>query len=138
MKRILVTGGAGFVGSHLCERLLKEGNEVTCLDNFFTGKKIKITVHMGTCGIASGARDVLTAFMKEIENVGAKDIILTTSGCAGLCSNEPMATIELKDEPPVKYIDLNSDKVGEIFSEHVLAGRIMEEYALAIGSERIS
>ena len=37
MKRILVTGGAGFVGSHLCERLLKEGNEVICLDNYFTG-----------------------------------------------------------------------------------------------------
>ena len=45
MKRILVTGGAGFVGSHLCERLLKDGNEVACLDNFFTGKKQKI-VHL--------------------------------------------------------------------------------------------
>jgi len=45
MKRILVTGGAGFVGSHLCERLLKEGNEVVCLDNYFTGKKRKI-VHL--------------------------------------------------------------------------------------------
>ncbi|MGD9931624.1 MAG: UDP-glucuronic acid decarboxylase family protein [Mangrovibacterium sp.] len=42
MKRILVTGGAGFIGSHLCERLLAEGNEVTCLDNFFTGAKSKI------------------------------------------------------------------------------------------------
>src|SRR6056297_2511101 len=42
MKRILVTGGAGFVGSHLCERLLDEGHEVICLDNFFTGKKRKI------------------------------------------------------------------------------------------------
>ena len=42
MKRILVTGGAGFVGSHLCERLLKEGNEVICLDNYFTGRKSKI------------------------------------------------------------------------------------------------
>ena len=39
MKRILVTGGAGFVGSHLCERLLKEGNEVICIDNYFTGNK---------------------------------------------------------------------------------------------------
>ena len=38
-KRILVTGGAGFIGSHLCERLLSEGNEVLCLDNFFTGKQ---------------------------------------------------------------------------------------------------
>ena len=42
MKRILVTGGAGFVGSHLCERLLKEGNEVICLDNYFTGNKKNI------------------------------------------------------------------------------------------------
>lgn len=45
MKRILVTGGAGFVGSHLCERLLAEGNEVVCLDNYFTGRKEKI-VHL--------------------------------------------------------------------------------------------
>ncbi len=42
MKRILVTGGAGFIGSHLCERLLKEGNEVICLDNYFTGSKSNI------------------------------------------------------------------------------------------------
>ncbi len=42
MKRILVTGGAGFIGSHLCERLLKEGNDVICLDNYFTGSKENI------------------------------------------------------------------------------------------------
>lgn len=41
MKRILVTGGAGFLGSHLCERLLNEGNEVISLDNYFTGQKTK-------------------------------------------------------------------------------------------------
>ena len=45
MKRILVTGGAGFVGSHLCERLLNDGHEVVCMDNYFTGKKQKI-VHI--------------------------------------------------------------------------------------------
>ncbi len=45
MKRILVTGGAGFIGSHLCERLLNEGNEVVCLDNYFTGNKQKI-IHL--------------------------------------------------------------------------------------------
>jgi UDP-glucuronate decarboxylase len=45
MKHILVTGGAGFIGSHLCDRLLSTGNEVTCLDNFFTGSKKNI-VHL--------------------------------------------------------------------------------------------
>ena len=45
MKKILVTGGAGFIGSHLCERLLNEGNEVVCLDNFFTGTKSNI-IHL--------------------------------------------------------------------------------------------
>lgn len=45
MKRILITGGAGFIGSHLCERLLSEGNEVICLDNYFTGSKQNI-IHL--------------------------------------------------------------------------------------------
>ena len=46
-KRILVTGGAGFIGSHLCELLLKEGNDVLCVDNFYTGRRINI-VHLLT------------------------------------------------------------------------------------------
>ena len=60
--------------------------------------RVKVTVHMGTCGIASGARDILGAFLKHMDEVDAKDIIITTSGCAGLCSHEPMATVELMDE----------------------------------------
>lgn len=100
--------------------------------------RVKVTVHMGTCGIASGARDILSAFMKNLEESNQKDIILTTSGCAGLCSREPMATVELMDEPPVKYVDLTPEKVSRIFSEHVMEGNIVAEYALAIGSERIS
>ena len=100
--------------------------------------RVKVTVHMGTCGIASGARDILSAFMQELEKSNEKDIILTTSGCAGLCSQEPMATVELKDDAPVKYVDLSPEKVTRIFSEHVMAGKIVTEYAFAIGSERIS
>jgi NADP-reducing hydrogenase subunit HndB len=100
--------------------------------------RVKITVHMGTCGIASGARDILSAFLKQIEDANAHDIILTTSGCAGLCSREPMATVELKDNPPVKYVDLNSDKVKKIFTAHVQGGEIVKDFALALGSERIS
>ena len=98
----------------------------------------RITVHLGTCGIASGARKILSRFLRLVEETGSKDVILTTSGCAGLCSREPMATVELKGQPPVKYVDLTEEKVVKVFTEHVLGGRIVTEYALAVGSERIS
>jgi NADP-reducing hydrogenase subunit HndB len=99
--------------------------------------RAKITVHMGTCGIAAGARKVMSTMLTLVEQADSKDIILTTSGCAGLCSREPMMTIELKGQTPVKYVDLDEEKTKRIFSEHVLSGKIVEEYALAIGSERV-
>jgi NADP-reducing hydrogenase subunit HndB len=100
--------------------------------------RAKITVHMGTCGIAAGARGIMNALMDEFEKQDIKDVILTSSGCAGLCSREPMATVELKDEAPVKYVDLTPEKIRRILAEHVNAGRVVSEYALAIGSERVS
>lgn len=98
--------------------------------------RAKIIVHMGTCGIAAGARPVMNAIMEEIESRNVKDVILTISSCAGLCSREPMITVELEDEPPVKYVDLTPEKAKRIFVEHILGGEIVAEYALAVGSER--
>jgi len=99
--------------------------------------KVKITVHMGTCGIAAGARNIMNTFLEEIEKHDSKDVIITTSGCAGLCSREPMATVEFIHEAPVKYVDLTAEKVKKIFEDHVLKGKFVHEYALSIGSERI-
>lgn len=99
--------------------------------------RVKITVHMGTCGIAAGARKIMSTLLALVEERDSKDIILTTSGCAGLCSREPMMTVELKGKAPIKYVDLNEEKTNKIFSEHVLSGAVVEEYALAIGSERV-
>ena len=65
----------------------------------------------------------------------ADDILLTSSGCAGLCNHEPMITVELKGAPPVKYIRLDPQKLSEIFDEHVVRGKPVTEYALAVGSE---
>jgi len=97
--------------------------------------RAKVTVHMGTCGIASGARKVMQTFMDEMAKRDVKDVILTTSGCAGLCSREPMATVELKDAAPVKYVDLDEEKSRKIFIEHVEGGKVVETCALAMGSE---
>ena len=99
--------------------------------------KAKIVVHMGTCGIAAGAREIMNTLLDEFAKQNIDDVILTSSGCAGLCSREPMATVELKDEAPVKYVDLTSEKAVEILEKHVLGGEIVKEYALAAGSERV-
>jgi NADP-reducing hydrogenase subunit HndB len=98
--------------------------------------RAKVIVHMGTCGIAAGARTVMKALMDEIEDREVKDVILTISSCAGLCSREPMVTVELTGEPAVKYVDLTPEKAKRIFEEHVIGGKIVTQYALAAGSER--
>ena len=69
MKRILVTGGAGFIGSHLCARLLKEGNEVICLDNFFTGTKKNIVSLIGDPYFEMVRHDVCTPYFAEIDEI---------------------------------------------------------------------
>jgi NADP-reducing hydrogenase subunit HndB len=96
----------------------------------------KITVHMGTCGIAAGARAIVAAFLEELEKSGFKDVLVATSGCAGLCSKEPMATVELLNSPPVKYGELTPEKAVKIFREHIVGGKAVSEYALGMGSER--
>jgi NADP-reducing hydrogenase subunit HndB len=101
------------------------------------GGRAKITVHMGTCGIASGARNIMNAFLQEIEKNNVHDIIITSTGCAGLCAKEPMATVELSGQAPVKYIELTEEKARKIFTEHILKSKFVKEYAYAIGSEKI-
>ncbi|MGD8534722.1 MAG: (2Fe-2S) ferredoxin domain-containing protein [Candidatus Aminicenantes bacterium] len=100
--------------------------------------RAKIIVHMGTCGIAAGAREIMNTLLDEFAKENIEDVILTSSGCAGLCSKEPMATVEVKDEAPVKYVDLTPEKVRRILKEHVIGGKVVSEYALAMGSERVS
>ncbi len=97
--------------------------------------RAKITMHMGTCGISAGAREVMGALLKEIENRKVTDVIVTTAGCAGLCSREPMATVEIAGQAPVKYVDLKPQTIVRVFQEHVLGGKIVTEYALASGCE---
>ena len=98
--------------------------------------RVKITVHMGTCGISAGARKIMAEVMRCVEESGASDIVVTTSGCAGLCSREPMMTVEVVEQAPIKYVELTDKKVREIFEGHVMKGSIVDEYALALGSEQ--
>jgi NADP-reducing hydrogenase subunit HndB len=97
--------------------------------------RAKVTIHMGTCGIAAGAREVMAALLKEIEAQGVSDVLVTTSGCAGLCSREPMATVEVRSQAPVKYVNLTPEKMAQVFRQHVLGGEVVTDAALAAGCE---
>lgn len=100
-------------------------------------RRVKVTVHMGTCGIASGAKEVMDTLLEEIEAAGAADIVATTSGCMGLCSREPLVTVEVLNSEPIKYEYVNPNKMRQIFKKHVLAGEIQTPFVLAKGSEII-
>jgi NADP-reducing hydrogenase subunit HndB len=115
------------------KRIKEEVRSTTVLRD--GGFRAKINIHMGTCGIAAGARKLMSVVLKEIEEKKINDVMVTTSGCAGLCSREPMATVEILGKPPIKYCDLNEERMKEIFHQHVLKGEVVEAYALGRGSE---
>ncbi|MEK7374745.1 MAG: (2Fe-2S) ferredoxin domain-containing protein [Thermodesulfobacteriota bacterium] len=100
-------------------------------------KRVKVTVHMGTCGIASGAREVLDALLGEIEEAEVSDVMITTSGCMGLCSREPLVTVEILGREPIKYEYVNTNKMRQIFKRHILEGEIQTPFVLARGAEII-
>jgi len=98
-------------------------------------RRVKVTVHMGTCGIASGAREVLDTVLQEIEEAKANDIFVTTSGCMGLCSREPLVTVEILNQEPIKYEYMNPNKMRQVFKRHILNGEIQTPFVLARGAE---
>lgn len=100
-------------------------------------RRVKVTVHMGTCGIASGAKEVMDTLLQEIETAGANDVIVTTSGCMGLCSREPLVTVEVLNQEPIKYEYMNPNKMRQVFKRHILQGEIQTPFVLARGAEVI-
>jgi NADP-reducing hydrogenase subunit HndB len=98
-------------------------------------QRVKVTVHMGTCGIASGAKEVMDALMAEMEEANATDVAVTTSGCMGLCSREPLVTVEILGQEPIKYEYMNPNKMRQVFKRHILEGEIQMPFVLARGAE---
>ncbi len=116
------------------DRIAEQARKRTALEK--GGGEVRITVHMGTCGISAGANVVWDAMRDAIQEAKAESIVLTTSGCAGLCSREPMLTVSQQGHEPVKYADLDADKAQRIFTEHVIGGHPVPELVLCAGSER--
>ena len=94
----------------------------------------KLTVHMGTCGIAAGAREVMDALLEEIAQADRQDIQVTNTGCMGMCSSEVNVTVEISGQDPVVYQHMDKNKMRQVFKQHVLKGDIKTDFALAKGT----
>jgi len=88
-----------------------------------------ITVGMGTCGIAAGAREVMHAILAELETRGI-DAHVTTVGCIGMCSREPLVDIQQGDEPRVTYGNITPDMVPRMIEEHLIQGNAVDEWVV--------
>ncbi len=98
-------------------------------------KRVRVTVHMGTCGIASGAKDVFDTFKGLVRESKARDVKLDTTGCMGICSREPLVTVEVVNQEPIIYEYIDAGKAAEIFDTHIKDGTVVSKYAFARGRE---
>jgi NADP-reducing hydrogenase subunit HndB len=84
---------------------------------------------MGTCGIAAGAREVMRAILDELSN---RNIVanVTTTGCIGMCTEEPLVDIERPGEGRITYGNITPDKVPALIEEHLARNRVIREWVL--------
>jgi NADP-reducing hydrogenase subunit HndB len=91
-------------------------------------KERQIIVHMGTCGIAAGARDVLAELVAELDRKAVTNVTVRQSGCIGLCDQEPMMSFTDKAGRNFLYVNLTKNKVREIVAGHLVAGEPVANY----------
>lgn len=91
---------------------------------------IRIVVGMATCGIAAGARPVLTALTDEIGKRGLKDITVSQTGCIGICQYEPVIEVMVPGQAKVTYVKMTAEKVSKIINDHIVNGNIVTEYTI--------
>ncbi len=92
---------------------------------------VKITMHLGTCGIAAGGKEVMDALMEELAASGRKDLRIVVSGCMGMCSSEPNVTVEMLGKDGVIYKHMDRNKMRQVFKRHILLGEVQTDFALA-------
>lgn len=90
----------------------------------------RVVVGMATCGIAAGARPVLTAFLEEVNRRGLKDVVVTQAGCIGMCKLEPIVEVFQPGKEKVTYVKMTPEKVSRIVTEHLVNGSPVTEYTV--------
>lgn len=91
---------------------------------------IRVVVGMATCGIAAGAREVMNAFVSEIQKRNLHNINVSATGCIGVCRLEPIVDVIDKDGKKVTYVNMTAEKAAIVVFEHIANGRICTDYTL--------
>ncbi len=92
---------------------------------------VRVVVGMATCGIAAGARPVLTAFSDGIQEKGLKDVMVTQTGCIGLCQYEPIVEVIEPGKEKVTYIRMTAEKAAEVIEQHLIGGDVVAKYTIS-------
>ncbi len=98
----------------------------------------RVLVGMATCGIAAGARPVLNAFVEEVAKRGLKDVMVTQTGCIGICQYEPVVEVVTPGQDKVTYVKMTAEKVARVVNDHLVNGNVVTEYTIganAIGAK---
>lgn len=98
-----------------------------------SGEKTRIVVGMGTCGIAAGARETLRAIMDELARRNIQDVIVTQTGCIGLCEKEPIVDVIKPGQAKVTYGRVDSEKARRIVASHVVNDQVIGEWVISTG-----
>jgi (2Fe-2S) ferredoxin len=93
-------------------------------------KKTQVKVHLGTCGISSGAKKVLEAFRREVESRRLSDVTVLKAACIGLCDREPTVTVVHPTRGKTIYYDLSEDKVSRVVEQHLVKHKVVDEWKL--------
>ena len=94
------------------------------------GDTVRVLVGMATCGIAAGARPVLNAFMEEVEKRRLPNVIVTQTGCIGICQYEPVVEIYEPGKEKVTYVKMTAEKTRRVVSDHLVNGNVVSEYTI--------
>jgi NADP-reducing hydrogenase subunit HndB len=95
-----------------------------------TTGQVQLTVGMGTCGIAAGAREALKAILTAIETNNLSGIVVRQTGCMGLCEWEPIVEVVVGQEPKVIYGKVSAERAKRIMQEHVVGGKVIAEFVI--------
>ena len=91
---------------------------------------IRVVVGMATCGIAAGARPVLTAFADSVQKQGLNNVSVVQTGCIGLCQFEPIVEVHTAGGDKTTYVKVTADMVDEIISQHIVRGQVVSKYTI--------